>query len=1097
MKKMCLLIVVLLCITPSIFAQSVMTPSLRWQKSLGGTKLDQAFTIINTLDQGFLVIGESFSDDGDVTGHHGSTDSSDAWVVKLDKDGTIQWQKSFGGSRNDRLTDGIAMPDGSFILTGSTESDNGDVSGLHSTIAAGNYVANSDLWILKIDAAGTILWSKLFGGTLTETGLSIQKYPGGGFVVAGTAASSDFDLTANNGFEDIWILKLNDAGIVDWKRNYGDVHRDFTSSLTVMGNGDLLVAGYTRVRPDFVSTPQCQAVYSRYSDNFLRVKGADGSPVWQVGGGVSCGNPGPSSIGFKLMEMPTGNILYLGGFFNSSLENGAKLSQARINTATGAITNKRTESGTFYEVYNEMMPAPRKAHMFADSSVMVAYSHKVSNTEYQVSLTSIDTRLPAGSFTTYYRKLMGGGSFDVANSLAVIDEGNYAIAGSSISNNGDVSGNHGGYDVWIVRLGKVNFIKGTVYYDNNSNGIKDANESFVSNLTVESKKGTGSFSSVTRNPEFMNSVDTGTYTTKIISYLPYHTPVPATKNSTFANYYLTDSFSFALQPIPGKRDYEVSILPQSAARPGFNVSYSVRVLNVGADTLQNKTVRFVKDSRLQFISSIPAATSQLNDTITWTVNNIAPRDAAIINLTLKIAAPPAVNAGDSIVNRASIDTTADLNIVNNYSISRQIVTNSFDPNDKMESGGGTMYKVDYDAGNKLYYTIRFQNTGNDTAFTVVIRDTLSTRLDTSTLEMIGSSHPYQLQIKNGRYCTWTFSNIMLPDSNVNEPLSHGYINFRIKPKTGFAMGDTLENTASIYFDFNSPIRTNTHQTVIRIPVPPMPVVTGLVATYCNTGGTEKGKIMNLPASNSGITVDVRLDGGPLTVDADSTFSFPVYALAAGPHMITIGFVNAAGGKSVTHNFTVSAAITPEVNVSASSTNIITLAVPVVLTATNAAGGGSAPKYTFAKDRTFATILQAEGTSNTLSIDPSTLTIGDNWIYVKMKSNATCIVTDINTDSIKLVRDMSTGITDPDNPGRVISLYPNPFRQHIYIKGLSVSKSYTLILSDISGKRMQQKVVSNSNVADLMINNYRGGIYLLSIYDNKQKRLIGTIKLLGQ
>lgn len=1093
MIKLSLLIsLILLCVGMSTLGQSKMPPSILWQKSLGGSKSDRAFTVIKTLDQGMLAIGESFSNDGDVTGHHGSTDSSDAWLVKLDINGNILWQKSYGGSRNDRLTDGIALSDGSFILTGSSESDNGDVSGLHA-IVSGNYVANPDMWVLKIDAFGNVLWSKLYGGSLTEDGISIQHHPSGGFIVAGNAASTDFDLTSTKGYDDIWLVKLDASGSMEWQKTYGGTHRDYTTSLAIASNGDMLISGYTRRRPDFVPSPPCQAIYAYYSATYLRVT-AQGDPIWLKGASLPCGNPGTSTISFSIMETPNGNILYLGGKFSSSLEEFPRLLVSRLNSSTGEIENSASGDQFFYQLANELVPAPRRSHMFEDSSVLTVGSRMSDSQNKDAFLTHLDTR-NANSFGEYFRKLLTGWGNLSANGLAAFNENHFVMAGFSNATTGAGVGNHGSFDFLIATLRNGNFIKGTVFYDQNSNGTKDANESFVNGVSVSSQKGNVTAGSVTSTPAFVIQVDTGAFQTSVVSPNPYYNAVPATKSSVFAGYGLTDSFSFALQPIPGKKDYEVSIWSGTPARPGFEMNYGIKVSNPGTDTLQSKTVRLIKDSRTQFVSASPAPISQVGDTILWTISNLLPTASEQISLTLKLAPPPIVNSGDSIVNRVNIDTTGDQQKNNNTAKIRQIVTNSFDPNDKLEINGGILYKKEYESGLPLQYTIRFQNTGTDTAFTVVIKDTLSVRFDSSSIEMVGASHPYQLQIKNGRFCTWTFNNIMLPDSNVNEPLSNGYITFKIKPKSGFIIGDTLKNSASIYFDFNPPVKTNVHQTIIT-PIPvPQPNVSGLLATYCSTAGTEKGKINNLPAADSDISVNVLLDGTNITVDADSTFSFPVYALATGPHTITVAFLTDGGGKTVTHNFEVTTAVAPDVNVSASVTNITSLATPVLVTASNAAGGGSAPKYTFAKDRAFANILQAEGNSNTLSVDPALLTIGDNWIFVKMKSDFACVATDIATDSIKLVRDMSTGITDPDNPSRVIKLYPNPSDKQLFVSGLSVAKKYTLSVSNLNGQLIQQVRVANRNIADIMLHQRKAGIYMLTIYDETKQRLLGTLKII--
>ena len=257
---------------------------------------------------------------------------------------------------------------------------------------------------------------------------------------------------------------------------------------------------------------------------------------------------------------------------------------------------------------------------------------------------------------------------------------------------------------------------------------------------------------------------------------------------------------------------------------------------------------------------------------------------------------------------------------------------------------------------------------------------------------------------------------------------------------------------------------------------------------------QTGKINNLPANGSGTSVEVKLDGTALSVGADSTFGFNVSTLAPGSHAITVKFSNVSGSKTTTHNFFVSEAVLPEVNVSANITTITNLATPVVITATNAAGGGTAPKYTFAKDRNFNTILQAEGNSNIYNLDPSTLAVGENWIYVRMKTSETCFILQTNTDSIKLIRDQSTGIIDPDNPNRIINVYPNPFDQEILINGLNSGKTYSINLYNSYGQLMYKQRVTGRSSTNLNRIALPGGIYLLSIFDEEKKILLGTVKI---
>jgi uncharacterized repeat protein (TIGR01451 family) len=136
---------------------------------------------------------------------------------------------------------------------------------------------------------------------------------------------------------------------------------------------------------------------------------------------------------------------------------------------------------------------------------------------------------------------------------------------------------------------------------------------------------------------------------------------------------------------------------------------------------------------------------------------------------------------------------------------------SFDPNDKQGFPAGVGEEHLIEPGQDLEYLIRFQNTGTDTAFKVVIVDVLPPELDLASIRPGASSHPYTYGVTPEGWLTFTFEDIMLPDSNVNEPASHGFVRFRASQVPGLGHGNVIANTALIYFDFNAPIQTNTYR----------------------------------------------------------------------------------------------------------------------------------------------------------------------------------------------------------------------------------------------------------------------------------------------
>ena len=189
-----------------------------------------------------------------------------------------------------------------------------------------------------------------------------------------------------------------------------------------------------------------------------------------------------------------------------------------------------------------------------------------------------------------------------------------------------------------------------------------------------------------------------------------------------------------------------------------------------------------------------------------------------------------------------------------------IVQNSFDPNDKqaVPTGFGPEHFV-Y-PNTDLEYTIRFQNTGNDTAFRVVLLDTISRYLDPSSIEIGASSHPMQFSIEGNRLLRFTFLPILLPDSTTNPEASQGFVTFRIRQNPDNPIGTVIQNKADIYFDFNPPVRTNTvFHTVHESPFE--------VVTSTTTAAGTKLQVETYPNPFSD-QLRIRLDG---TEAPDATF----------------------------------------------------------------------------------------------------------------------------------------------------------------------------------------------------------------------------------
>ncbi len=234
-----ILLVLICCSGNSIHAQY---SGIQWSKCYGGSADDRVSVIKKTTDNGYILVGTTNSYDGDVCGYHGLY-SGDIWVLKLTNNGKIQWQNAYGGTKPDYANDIIQTNDGGYIIAGRTISDDGDVSLAH--------LYNYDAWIVKLKNNGTIEWQKTLGGTKAENALSILQTADGGYIFVGSTNSGDGDVSgyhvsATDERPDMWLVKLNNAGSIEWQKAMGTDEYDGGTSIAATNDGGYIIAGGTK-----------------------------------------------------------------------------------------------------------------------------------------------------------------------------------------------------------------------------------------------------------------------------------------------------------------------------------------------------------------------------------------------------------------------------------------------------------------------------------------------------------------------------------------------------------------------------------------------------------------------------------------------------------------------------------------------------------------------------------------------------------------------------------------------------------------------------------------------------------------------------------
>ncbi|MFH2141308.1 MAG: T9SS type A sorting domain-containing protein [Bacteroidota bacterium] len=210
---------------------------VQWSKLFGGTLDEEGYDILQTADGGFMVAGYTGSSDGDVTGHHG-TSNDDLWVLKLNSSGVIEWNQCYGGTDDDDAGSIVQTTSGDFYIAGSAFSDDGDVSGNHSS-------SYSDFWVIKINSTGTLLNQKCVGGTDYDEGIRMILTSDGGCLLAGRTSSSDGDAIGYHGGSDMLVAKLNSGFVLEWSNCYGGTETEECNAIVQLADGTYMALGYT------------------------------------------------------------------------------------------------------------------------------------------------------------------------------------------------------------------------------------------------------------------------------------------------------------------------------------------------------------------------------------------------------------------------------------------------------------------------------------------------------------------------------------------------------------------------------------------------------------------------------------------------------------------------------------------------------------------------------------------------------------------------------------------------------------------------------------------------------------------------------------
>ena len=427
LPAMLLLLCVCLLLRGFAFAQP---PGIQWQRSIGGSGNEMAFSVQPAHDHGLILAGTTNSANGDVTYNHGDFD---CWLVKLDSNSGIMWQKSYGGSSEEEAFGVVPGTYGGYVFTGQTLSSDGDL-----TTSQGDF----DTWIVATDDTGHILWSKSMGSSGPDYGIEVRNTPDSGYIIVGGAGAGDGDVTSTyrGGSGDAWVIKLTHSGVVSWSKTYGGSDLDYGIDIQPCAGGGYIFAGQT------VSTDGDISVFRGAADAWVMKLDDTGKVIWSKTYGGSDYEDATS-----IVQSADGGFIFTG--FTKSLDGdvagnhgGDDYWVVKLDD-TGGIVWSKCYGGTQYDDPSQIVQTPDGGYLIAgvaNSTDGDVTGNHGSDDYWVVKLDNTGA--------LQWQKSVGGTSGDTANCIAITSDTGYVIAGGSGSSNGDLTATHGNGDFWVLKL---------------------------------------------------------------------------------------------------------------------------------------------------------------------------------------------------------------------------------------------------------------------------------------------------------------------------------------------------------------------------------------------------------------------------------------------------------------------------------------------------------------------------------------------------------------------------------------------------------------------------------------------------------------------
>ncbi|OFY65532.1 MAG: hypothetical protein A3H98_02610 [Bacteroidetes bacterium RIFCSPLOWO2_02_FULL_36_8] len=797
-----------------------------WAKSEGGINFDQGNSCSTDANGNIIVTGFFSSPSitfGTITLTNKYAGNWDIFIVKYDPNGNVLWAKSAGGTSGDNSFTCATDTNKNIIVMGQFGSS---TITFGSTILTKTDSSITDMFITKFDANGNVLWARNMGGTSYYEGYHCTTDINGNIILMGLFGKSSITfgttILSNAGYSDVFIVKYDPDGNVLWAKSVGGSKADVGNGCATDAKGNIIITGDFESPTMAFGTKILTTV--GYSDMFIGKYDLSGNVLWAKSAGGTSDDRGSSCA----TDMG-GNIIVTGYFNRYSITFGtltlnnsgyndifiAKLKPINIyGSVFNDISNDCNQSSTEIGLFNRNQILNPGNIIVQTNNEGFWYVDNLPSGNYTITADTSGKWKPTCPVTQ---------NFTVVHPDSVTEGPNFGFISTEPCPQPDVSIN--------MPFMRRCFNNQNVYVNACNENIATGalNNAYVlvqldTLLSLQSSTLTYSDLGDNKYRFDIGNLNPGQCQNFSIACSLSCNAIQGQTLCMSANLFPADSCVFDTIP-----DINVGTTP--CTLPWDKSSLKVEASCV-SDTIGGKAVRFViyntgepgggdmkchSPVRLYIdgvLTQLDSVKLIGGDSMVYVYSGDGRTYRLEADQHPKHPGNSHPNAcielcGETMFWQPGLITALPNDdadpVVDIYC---GVVTGAYDPNDK------TGYPTGVDSTRNLYpnqaleYVIRFQNTGTDTAFTVVIRDTLDTDLDIFTVQSGASSHNYSFRLYGQRILEWTFNNILLPDSNKNEPGSHGFVSFKVEQNKNLPNGKKIENSAGIYFDFNAPVITN-------------------------------------------------------------------------------------------------------------------------------------------------------------------------------------------------------------------------------------------------------------------------------------------------